>query len=284
MENMSCYYQNFRGLRTKLNHFKLSTEGENYDLILGTETWLNESIDSSEFINCNRYEIVRCDRNPHITNKERGGGVMIEVSKKFKILDWVKESDFDALYVKVKVKKIVIALFVVYFPPKSTADTYKEFFDFYEQTVDDNRNVYVTGDFNLPNLKSQLTSRIGLDDRHQTFLDFTDIHALEQMNEALNNNNRKLDLVLTATENCESLKVTKSEFPVIDEDANHPAIIIDIELDMSEHGGKNTDFEAETFYNFQRSDFLQLTYRIRDIDWTALFEIEYVNDAVDFLQ
>ncbi|KAG5869562.1 hypothetical protein JTB14_035888 [Gonioctena quinquepunctata] len=166
MENMSCYYQNFRGLRTKLNHFKLSTEGENYDLILGTETWLNESIYSSEFINCNRYGIVRCDRNPHITNKGRGGGVMVGVSKKFKILDLVKkESDFDALYVKIKVKKIVIALFVVYFPPKSTAATYKEFFDFYEQTVDDNRNVYVTGDFNLPNLKSQLTSRIGLDDR-----------------------------------------------------------------------------------------------------------------------
>ncbi|KAG5862954.1 hypothetical protein JTB14_009066 [Gonioctena quinquepunctata] len=165
---------------------------------------------------------VRCDRNPHITNKERGG-VMIGVSKKFKVVDWVKkESDFDALYVKVNVKTIVIALFVVYFPPKSTADTYKDFFYFYEQTVDDNRNVYATGDFNLPNLKSQLTSRIGSDDRHQTFLDSTDLHALEQMNEVLNNNNRKLDLVLTATENGESLEVTKSEFPVLDEDANHP--------------------------------------------------------------
>ena len=76
--------------------------------------------------------------------------------KKFKILDWVKrESDFEALYVKVKNKKIEIALFAVYFPPKSTVEHYIEFANFYEhQVVDDNRNVYVTGDFNLPNLAS----------------------------------------------------------------------------------------------------------------------------------
>ncbi|KAG5898884.1 hypothetical protein JTB14_003278 [Gonioctena quinquepunctata] len=95
-----------------------------------------------------------------------------------------------------------------------------------------------------------------------------------------NNNIRELDLVLTATENCDLLKVSKSD----EEDANHPASLIDIELEKNQSGGDNIYFETETFYNFQKCDFLQLSYKGRDIDWTILLEIENVNDAVDFSQ
>ena len=72
MSNISIYYQNFRGVRSKLKELYVNIEGEQYDIICGTETWLNPNIYDSEIINTNRYTLLRHDRSELQTGMSRG--------------------------------------------------------------------------------------------------------------------------------------------------------------------------------------------------------------------
>lgn len=59
---ISVFYQNVRGLRTKLNLLRYSTFIFDYDILIFTETWLNNCFCSSELglVNLN---IFRSDRD-----------------------------------------------------------------------------------------------------------------------------------------------------------------------------------------------------------------------------
>lgn len=58
---LSFYYQNVRGLRTKLKTILTSaTVNKNYDVILLTETWLNDNFDSAE-LGLKGYQVYRTD-------------------------------------------------------------------------------------------------------------------------------------------------------------------------------------------------------------------------------
>ncbi|KAG5862018.1 hypothetical protein JTB14_013193 [Gonioctena quinquepunctata] len=76
-DSIDCYYQNFRGLRTKLREIKLN--------IIGTETWLHEGIYDSEVINLDRYNLFRADRNYGLTRKVMGSEVMIAAKRDYKV-------------------------------------------------------------------------------------------------------------------------------------------------------------------------------------------------------
>lgn len=71
-------YQNVRGLRTKVNQFYLSVLQCTSDVVILTETWLNNSVNNAELFGTN-YLCHRADRQ----EKSRGGGVLIAVNN-----DW----------------------------------------------------------------------------------------------------------------------------------------------------------------------------------------------------
>lgn len=70
---LSIYYQNCRGLNTKLNNIYMSILQHNYDIIVLTETWLQERIADSCFIDT-RYRVFRCDRQLDRCDKRDGAG------------------------------------------------------------------------------------------------------------------------------------------------------------------------------------------------------------------
>lgn len=77
--NLSIYYQNVqnvRGLRTKCVDLYNSVLCSDYDIILITETWLQNDILNSELFDM-RYDVFRCDRDLILCNKASGGGVLI---------------------------------------------------------------------------------------------------------------------------------------------------------------------------------------------------------------
>lgn len=79
--NYFGYYQNCRGLRTKVyNYCNYNTTCFNYILKALTETWLNYNFHRSEFGLIN-YNIYRCNRSSLISSKEMGGNVLIAVRK-----------------------------------------------------------------------------------------------------------------------------------------------------------------------------------------------------------
>lgn len=73
IDKISIYYQNCRGLRTKLHTLFYNILVNCYDIIILSETWLIPSISDSEVVD-SRYQLYRCDRDRVATGKDDGGG------------------------------------------------------------------------------------------------------------------------------------------------------------------------------------------------------------------
>lgn len=78
------YYQNVRGLRTKLVELRctVSSLAVIYDVIVFHETWLIDGISDAE-LGLNNYKIFRLDRCDRTSACRRGGGVLIAVRNNF---------------------------------------------------------------------------------------------------------------------------------------------------------------------------------------------------------
>jgi len=82
--NLKTFYQNIRGVKTKLGNFRSSIPIFNYhDVIILTETWLSPDVHDSEF-RLNGYQIFMVDRNPLNSTNSRGGGVLIAIKSTIK--------------------------------------------------------------------------------------------------------------------------------------------------------------------------------------------------------
>lgn len=100
----TIYYQNVRGLRTKTNDFYKNVQCCDFDVIVLTETWLNDGVMSAELFD-NRYAVYRRDRGiSAYSNKNEGGGVSIAVLKKHnssRVSFW--ESNCEDLWVTIDI-------------------------------------------------------------------------------------------------------------------------------------------------------------------------------------
>ena len=67
------YYQNVRGLRTKINELKVNLGTIDFDIVCFTETWLNSEFFDAEICGEN-FLLFRKDRNYSLSNTSRGGG------------------------------------------------------------------------------------------------------------------------------------------------------------------------------------------------------------------
>ena len=69
------YYQNVRGLRTKLTEFSRKVALNDFSIILLTETWLTSDFSDAEL------GLSNYDRDVELTGKTRGGGTLIAIHK-----------------------------------------------------------------------------------------------------------------------------------------------------------------------------------------------------------
>lgn len=119
-----------------------------------SEIWLTDSIFSSESVLIN-YKVFRCNRSSVVSVHNRGGGVLIAVwndvwSQFLKVI----VCDFEQLFVKICYNAIIYILCTVYFPPKSSVDSYKFFISTLENliTTYPDYSFIASGDFNLPGI------------------------------------------------------------------------------------------------------------------------------------
>lgn len=122
----SIYYQNVRGLRTKLRTLVCNVPLFDYDIVVFTETWLNASINSAE-LGMDNYVIYRLDRN-HGGNG-RGGSVLIAINKHIKSsnVKLNEQDNLEILTVKFKIKSRNFLISTVYIPPDSPASQYLKY-------------------------------------------------------------------------------------------------------------------------------------------------------------
>ena len=82
------YYQNVRGIRSKIQQFYPNVCDTHFDIICLTETWLNTDVLTTEIFP-STYNVIRSDGNISLTNRSKGSGVLIALNKEFnfKVLD-----------------------------------------------------------------------------------------------------------------------------------------------------------------------------------------------------
>ncbi|XP_055604130.1 uncharacterized protein LOC129752368 [Uranotaenia lowii] len=117
-QHISIIYQNVRGLRTKIDEFLLSILNDDYDVIVLSETWLNDEIYSNQLFSQN-YTVFRQDRNALATGKQLGGGVLIAVAKKLNSqpVNIAIIEEFEQVWAKIAFLQQTVFIGVVYLSP-----------------------------------------------------------------------------------------------------------------------------------------------------------------------
>lgn len=279
--NLTCYYQNVRGLRTKTQDiFVSSVAATEYDLVAFTESWLNDTINSSELFDLMRFEVFRSDRNYTAMNKHRGGGVLLAVNSTLKpcqidicsMCNTFKALIFlDILCVRINFLGNTLYIIVLYIPPHTSCENYDIIFDAIESLhCIIGANILIIGDFNIPDHSANPGHPLS-----KSLNNFAQFLNLEQKNNILNQNNRTLDLVYS---NYGSCYVSRADDIFVIEDAHHPALIIKSKFPKT---------YKETFplgsrhdLNYKKGNFNLLYNDIMFIDWSVLSNFANVNDML----
>ena len=140
MDLLKIYYQNARGIKTKLKNFYNNSHTNDYNILCITETWLNDKIDDSKILN-NNYSIFRNDRNLDITDKEEGGGVFVAIQKNMifhRCLKWeseLKNLNIELVWLEINLAKETIYLCNIYIPSYTKVNDYSAILEHFESKI-----------------------------------------------------------------------------------------------------------------------------------------------------
>lgn len=115
------------------------------DIVILTETWLNESVYDSEFVPPG-YSVYRKDR------ESRGGGVCVLFKNSLKILSMPDVSDIECIFCKAYSGKVRYVLGAFYRPPSSSVAVLERLRNYLSVHVKPDDRIILSGDFNLPNV------------------------------------------------------------------------------------------------------------------------------------
>ncbi|XP_053686651.1 uncharacterized protein LOC128736195 [Sabethes cyaneus] len=287
-------YQNVRGLRTKIDEFFLAATECDYDVMVLTETWLDDHIHSVQLFG-NLFNVYRCDRNRNNSNKTRGGGVLIAVSTR--LISFVHPTPvcdtIEQLWVIITTPIRKINVGVMYLPPDRRNDV-----NAIELHVCSISSIMsrlqsadfslLLGDYNQPGLRWIRSNNNvpAIDYLHSNIspassglLDGFNLHGLTQINYVTNSNDRLLDLVLT--NNVTLCELFEAVEPLVPLDSNHPALIITVHQTLPV---QFEDTPVETCLDFRRADFDSISIAISQIDWRFLELNPALDDAITVAQ
>ena len=270
-DQVSFYYQNVRGLRTKTTEFYLAVLSDDSDFYCLTETWLNEFINDCELFPSN-YSVIRSDNKPLLSGKSRGGGVLISYKKDFFLADEpirFNTAMTDALIIKLKIQNSIVVVCVAYISPSSPISEYEAFFDLLNSFLINLPSVklILCGDFNIPNIQF-VPCKIS-----KLFFNFISLNMLTQHNHIPNINGKTLDLVVSGSE----IKVEKHAFPLVAEDAYHPSLTWS--LYIRSHDEKPMGFNSTQSYDFDNANFYGLYNDLSNCSFDDVLNEYNVNSA-----
>lgn len=263
----SIYYQNVRGTRTKTDTLYTNILTEDYDIIVLTETWLNSDIHNGEIFD-NRYDVVRKDRS----SGKLGGGVLIALKKQISYEIISTNCESESVILKIKFKKSIFIISVVYFVPNSKVDVYEGYLSHFDDLLLlNNVNFIILGDFNLPHLfRGQIQTDVDV-----LMRGFMNLNGVRQFNSVGNCIGRTLDLVLS---NVDISQVCRSSNTLVREDAYHPAL--EMMVNFNEERAKVGHPKLFT-YNFKKGNFILLYNLLRECDWTNVLTASDVDASVE---
>lgn len=286
--NMRIYYQNVRGLRTKIDRFSLAVADSDYDVIVLTETWLDDGILSTQLFD-GSYAVFRNDRNSRNSRKSRGGGVLIAVSDQ-PFADSTSVSDtLEQLWVIIKLHGQFISIGVIYLPPDRSNDL-----DLIQLNANSIQSIMSAlnygdfalqfGDYNHPELrwipsedggfKVDATSRLTASGC--ALYDTFSFHGLTQVNPIRNANDRILDLVLVNDETLPNCNVCEALDTFVHTDEAHPALDVAVTMSLPLRFQNIMNVQ----HDFRRADYNLLNDALLSVDWQFLSSELSIDDLV----
>jgi hypothetical protein len=274
------YYQNVRGLNTKLFDLTSAIPMISSDIIMFSETWLNKSVKNGE-LGFKDYCVYRRDRDAETSLKSRGGGVMICVHKKFKSCVMKTASAVEQVFVKIVLPSDILILCCVYIPPKSNCSLYRAHCDDVESLrfKFPNSRIIIVGDYNLSNMVwsndslSLEQNNACVNDCEAEVIDMSTFLGLKQRNCILNKKERILDLVFS---DIETISVSRAAEVILPEDSHHPPLELHVRLVTEPNDGS---FVMKR--NFNTCDYTKLNDCLHSVDWSFLDSNTNVDRAIE---
>lgn len=151
---------NFQSIGNKTSQLHALLETEDPDIIVSTETWLNDSVFSSEFLP-DRYQIFRRDRITDTT----GGGVFLAfksniIAKEEPDLQTNCESIWASIHVKGRSPLYIGAFYRRHFNVTALDQNYVKELDSAISKIPKNSQIILAGDFNVPDINWDTVSFI----------------------------------------------------------------------------------------------------------------------------
>ncbi|CAH2085474.1 unnamed protein product [Euphydryas editha] len=289
-KNLSVYYQNVRGLRTKTNIFFRNIIQVDYDIVCLTETWLLSGIYDQEIFD-SRYRVYRCDRDYETRGDHLGGGVLIALRRELQAYSFstismpgaAAEAIELCVDLKSSNKSERLHIFFGYFPHCSRHyDCLLHFFESVSDVIVNNPDddYLVLGDFNISSAQWTSTdhavymtnSTINGDHIVQALQSFVSFTDLRQYNHILNTKNRILDLVFSRKE----CIVAHCKEPLIDEDPHHPALYVIVKSSPT----RVLLSAPRVVRLFHNADYEAINNDIASVEWQILLQGKDVDAAV----
>jgi len=186
---------NFQGLWSKKEVLANELNEMNPDIIIGTETFLDSSIKTSEILPPN-YTAFRRDRG------DFRGGVIIIIKNEFYASEVIKAKNCEVLAIKVQCKSKAIVLAVCYRPPSNNITDIQNICSQIQiiQNKFKNHPIWIGGDLNLPDIDwsdNSIKSHQYLKKVNETFLETIDSCHFDQMVDFPTRKNNTLDILLS---------------------------------------------------------------------------------------
>ena len=167
-----------------------------YDIIIITESWLNDSVKCAELFPPS-YGVIRCDRNLSSVHKSDGGGVLVGLR------EHIKYESLDVTYIlkliplvdlvvcKCTMDNFSFFLVSVYIPPNLSVNDSELLFEHLEILLV-NKPVLIIGDFSILEFAAKSSSPKAILLSH-----FCNTLELIQSNKILNSHDKLLDILLS---------------------------------------------------------------------------------------
>jgi hypothetical protein len=290
---LSVYYQNCRGLRTKLHTLYMQILSHNYDVIILTETWLHCNITDNELFDF-RYRVFRCDRDRISTGRKDGGGVLVAVRSDLCATQCVCAHDnceddsaqfslIDHVLIEIHSHKYRCIISAVYIPPKMNPNVYMSHFNNLSSMLqaEDINDYIIAGDYNLPTLEWRqhenylepiFNNNCSTSDK--LLINFMSGLTGFQINKYKNTKDRLLDILIT---NINNSSTVRAHLPLVPPDDNHPPFFALLPINDS-LSSINTKSRIE--YNFRKGNYEMINNDILNTDWNMLFSKCNIETAI----
>ncbi|XP_055522759.1 uncharacterized protein LOC129716939 [Wyeomyia smithii] len=288
--DLHIYYQNVGGMNTSIEEYFLACSDESYDVIVFTETWLNDRTLSSQIFGDN-YDVFRTDRCPLNSTKSIGGGVLIAVNHRFKavLIENKSWASIEQVWIRLKLSGYSLFLCSIYIPPDRTRDATlinthcNSINTICEQSLP-NDEVVVFGDFNFSGVKWRSSPDgflfsdpmvSSFHDGINNLLDCYSSNLLRQINHINNENGRILDLCFVSNIDC-APGINIAASPLVKTVTHHPALHLTTRTTLS-------DFccTVDTVcYDFNKADYDSILNILLNINWNEELDNDNIDTAV----